>query len=601
MGIESKLAGTCDNLFYQGYLFLKRFSERAAAALPYFTTTIVLPLIAMALPCAAAVESSELIPTGILSENSTAVSVVQNTSLAALGVFQGLAMLGAVGVGHHINRTNRTQEVEYDFIPSTPDLDLENADEEPALHVFEQFDLKGVYAGSVAMIAAPSSSFNARLIIAGQRFLNISSFGFNATHAGIVAHCKDDSSMLVREIPDAQGRLSENSYHIADLPLHEQWIFFNLTDVLPEKERSEANRYLLEISNLFVDRLHKNENSNYNFYSLPLIPFSPQTFEKAEWVSLLNDWIEFELLSKDPTYQPQHKRYFCSEFVLNSAQLARLMQKYPHFRLRIQEELLSFGEEDRINLLDKLYQEGSQTGIFQDLVDDPLFFVPSDRSTPGHLMDFAVRHRLPMIRVQNSIFSQPDLASSWAPEDLKKLQNLLGTLQGEDADHPDLAHLIDYLKNFSPFSAYTEETLKCLLKYCSIEKESSCVASCIDRTFSWAEKIRLVLTSLAIDFELDRMIETKKLDRVLDAIKREGGNLSIQKMVDHLYLNGELGFLDKTWILDYFVRIYLNHFLSSEDLYKYGPLGTVGMKEIFERVGKEYRSPIERIISAYAP
>src|SRR5690606_14150727 len=102
--------------------------------------------------------------------------------------------------------------------------------------------------------------------------------------------------------------------------------------------------------------------------------------------------------------------------------------------------------------------------------------------------------------------------------------------------------LTHFLLRQDEFIGYSKQTLQCVLMRClkqSPRQMSPCVGSCIEQTFTWREKIKLVLTSFAVDRTLDRLIENGQMGKLLDALVENPNLLSFEKLVEFLFPTNE--------------------------------------------------------------
>ena len=274
------------------------------------------------------------------------------------------------------------------------------------VHILEEQTFKSANIGAVALFAHQNRFVHLGIAL-GQYLLKLPSIGLNVTHAGIVAEKSDDKAISLYEIPGPGFRISKMDYALNDLKLDAQLLFFDPHLLLPEAERGPFINHLLQISKTFIDHAEKaEEQSDYNLQGIARLSIESPTFLKSDWISLLDDLVEYHLLTEGDksSYISKRKQYFCSEFVFKKIHLARLMQKHPEISEQIKVALKAHDLTDplqREQVTERLYQQCAEGGKFEELLRDPLFFMPSRSIMPAHLMQFAETHHLPLYRVEN--------------------------------------------------------------------------------------------------------------------------------------------------------------------------------------------------------
>lgn len=499
------------------------------------------------------------------------------------------------------------------------------------LPIREITDFQGLAKGSI-LVVARQNGLTSLGISMGQAFLNPNNEWANATHAAIISNINDLSSLGALEIPNSDTPLSDNPYRIDDLPHGEDWMIFNPALLLQKPENETFLKHVLAIGKTFVSSSCRIQpfGAPYHFSGLATLPLrTSDRFEAGDWIHLFDRLLDYRILLTDEAYAPQNTQYFCSEFVWECVQLARLVQAHPDIYKQIEEirkaiDVLSQGE--RREALEALYQE------FQDKLlesaDDPLFSFPSRSATPAKLIEFARMNNLSVSRISNrngtaSQWSLRGIAARWAGNRLfkegvscaleKPVEEILKDLEkkihaGETIakDDSGVQCLIEHL---SVQTTYSKETLECMIWECLLdppEKKAECPQDCLEKTLTWREKISLFITSIAIDRTLNRLIATGQLERFLDQaiVERQlPEELTVAGLTDQLFASESLGFYGAftspgkvmSSAENFMIRQYVRYFLSDADLYKHFPLGLLGSKNIFEMIGWDYTPPSKKL------
>ncbi len=173
-----------------------------------------------------------------------------------------------------------------------------------------------------------------------------------------------------------------------------------------------------------------------------------------------------------------------------------------------------------------------------------------------------------------------------------------------DSNDHSLECLASFLLKQAEYRGYSKETLLCFLMEIikgPLPELPSRIGACIENTFTWGEQIKLALASLAIDHSIDRLIETGQLKHFFDTLLTEGVSkdhpLSQQRLIQLLFPTNDCSLFDINCLENLLAIEYMKRGLSDADLYKYGPLGILGMEDIFKALGMDYHSPIDRIKS----
>ena len=628
--------------------------------------TILLPMAAaLTLP----IVSGEYTNTSLIEYSPT------NTTSSEVGFVQDAAIITAVGLqtcfliggllatDMHVNRTPLQQicprAEDHDLFdeiieePSLPSLSgkssprkekevlqldkesiVEETNRPEPIPIVDATTFQQAKAGSIALFAH-ANRLTHLAIAMGQEFLNLKKSDTNITHAAIVSGKQDDQSISLYEIPNADSRISNIAYKLEDFKQNEQALFLDPSLALPEEERTTFTEYLLQVSKRFIDYADKIQG-DYNIKGLVRLGLESPVFSVSDWISLLDDLLEYEILAEceRSTYIPKQIRYFCSEFVLKKMQLARLIQKCPELYEQIK-SAIRFAppttNEERKKLVERLYQDSAKNGTFDQLLQDPFFFMPSRSITPAHFMQFAKTHQIPIHRITNPE-GKPEQTleagiSQWMKKSLsgepispptpmqcnmpEEIENHLRVLEQKhfdqepiDANDHSLECLVSFLLKQPEYQGYSKETLICFLMQSikgPLPELASRIGSCIENTFTWGEQIKLALASLAIDHSIDRLIGTGQLQHFLDTLLTEGiskdNPLSQQRLIEMLFPTNDCSLFDINCLENLLAAEYMKQGLSEADVYKYGPLGILGMEDIFKALGIQYHSPIDRIKS----
>ncbi len=344
------------------------------------------------------------------------------------------------------NTVNTVNFVTHSVLPAIvfPDLILSlqreaalNAKSIKPIHILEEQTFKSANVGAVALFAHQNRFVHLGIAL-GQYLLKLPSVGLNITHAGIVAEKSDDKAISLYEIPGPGFRISKMNYALNDLKLDAQLLFFDPHLLLSEPERGPFINHLLQISKTFIDHAEEIEaQSDYNLPGIARLSIESPIFLKSDWISLLDDLVEYHILTEDSksSYISKRKKYFCSEFVFKKIHLARLMQKHPEISEQIKAALKTHDLTDpvqREQVTERLYQQCADDGKLEELLKDPLFFMPSRSIMPAHLMQFAETHNLPLYRVENPDSELENglevLVSRWLYQSARGVAQTVGTI-----------------------------------------------------------------------------------------------------------------------------------------------------------------------------
>ena len=362
-------------------------------------------------------------------------------------------------------------------------------------NILNQFDFKNAIEGVPAFFRN-IKTFQQYGVSEAQKTLH--NLFYNVTHVGLVFNSKDEEVCLAEALLDG---VKINCYSSEDLVKTE--ICF------PQQAKAPILKSIFQIAR---DKLQR--TINYNFQGALQQPFIPKVFTELQKSELIERGIDHllggELIrSKDV--------YFCSEFVLETVQIAHLLNQIPELQKLIRTTWVTDPAvpHSRVELIQKIMNSLDVESIWKKISVHPLFHAPALATSPADL--FAMYAQIsPIICVSSRDAASSPCNSKLNPNGAECLEYLATRqlsryFEGEKIlfDDPGIQELISEL---SKQTNYSEQTLRCIFDTIQGDQEiSTDDKQCLSQTLSYREQLTVFLLSPALSAAIDRLKETPSL------------------------------------------------------------------------------------------